>query len=104
MHCRALSWRPGLVATLYIDLRRRSGLENLLACILGYCACTRLPIAGVVHLGLLTTMSSQSRANGSSGPQRRKVWLIEGGCNTNIRHLEKLAEKQNQHENIVGAL
>ena len=44
------------------------------------------------HLELLTTMNSQSRADGSSGPQRRKVWLIEGGYTSDTRHLEKLAE------------
>ena len=47
------------------------------------------------HLELSTTMNSQSRAEGSSGPQRRKVWLIEGGYTSDTRHLEKLAEKQN---------
>ena len=49
------------------------------------------------HLELSTTMNSQSRADGSSGPQRRKVWLIEGGYTSDTRHLEKLAEKQNQN-------
>ena len=56
------------------------------------------------HLELTTTMDSQSRANGSTGPQRRKVWLIKGGYTSNTRHLEKLAEKQNQHRKLVGAL
>ena len=51
-----------------------------------------------------TIMNSQSRANGSSGPQRRKSWLIEGGYTSETRHLEKLAEKQNQHRKLVGAL
>ena len=56
------------------------------------------------HLELSTTMNSQSRADGSSGPQSRKVWLIEGGYTSDTRHLEKLAEKQNQHRKLVGAL
>ena len=56
------------------------------------------------HLELSTTLNSQSRADGSSGPQRRKVWLIEGGYTSDTRHLEKLAEKQNQHRKLVGAL
>ena len=56
------------------------------------------------HLELSTTMNSQSRSDGSSGPQRRKVWLIEGGCTSDTRHLQKLAEKQNQHRKLVGAL
>ena len=49
-------------------------------------------------------MNSQSRADGSSGPQRRKIWLIEGGYTSDTRHLEKLAEKQNQHQKLEGAL
>ena len=56
------------------------------------------------HLDPSTTINSQSRADGSSGPQRRKVWLIEGGYTSDTRHLEKLAEKQNQHRKLVGAL
>ena len=45
------------------------------------------------HLELSTTMNSQSRAVGSSWPQRRKVWLkLEGGYTSDTRHLEKLAE------------
>ena len=56
------------------------------------------------HWELSTTMTSQSRADGSSEPQRRKVWLIEGGYTSDTRHLEKLAEKQNQHSKQVGAL
>ena len=56
------------------------------------------------HLELSTTMNSHSRADGSSGPQSRKVWLIEGGYTSYTRHLEKLAEKQNQHRTLVGAL
>ena len=56
------------------------------------------------HLELSTIMNSQSRSDGSSGPQRRKVWLIEGGYTSDTRHLEKLAEKQNQHRKLVGAL
>lgn len=56
------------------------------------------------HLELSTTINSQSGADGSSGPQRRKVWLIEGGYTSDTRHLEKLAEKQNQHRKVVGAL
>ena len=50
------------------------------------------------HLKLSTTMNSQSRSEGSSGPQRRKVWLIEGGYTSDTRHLQKLAEKQKQHQ------
>ena len=49
-------------------------------------------------------MNSQGRADGSSGPQRRKVWLIEGGYTSDTRHLEKLAEKQSQHHNLVCAM
>ena len=56
------------------------------------------------HLELSRTMNSQSRADGSSGPQRRKVWLIEGGYTSDTRHLEKLAEKKNQRQKLVGAL
>ena len=43
-------------------------------------------------------------AHRSSGPQRRKVWLIEGSYTSDTRHLEKLAEKLNQHQKLVGAL
>ena len=43
-------------------------------------------------------MNSQSRADGSTGPQPRKVWLIEGGYTSDTRHLE------NQHRKLVGAL
>ena len=35
-------------------------------------------------------------------PQRRKVWLIEGGYTSDTRHLETLAEKQNQHQKLVA--
>ena len=56
------------------------------------------------HLELSTTMNSQNRADGSAGPQRRKVWLREGGYTSDTRHLEKLAEKQTQHRKLVGAL
>ena len=61
---------------------------------------------GQRHLELATSMNSQSRADGSSaaGPQRRKVWLVEGGYTSDTRHLEKLAEKHNQHRKLVGAL
>ena len=55
-------------------------------------------------LELLTTINSKSRADGSSGPQRRKVCLIEGGYTSDTRHLEKLAQKQTQHRKLVGAL
>ena len=48
-------------------------------------------------------MNSQSRADGLSGPQRRKLWLIEGGYTSDTRHLERLAEKQNQHQKLIGA-
>ena len=40
------------------------------------------------HLELSTTMNSQSRADDSSGPQRRKLWLIEGGYTSDTRLLE----------------
>ena len=56
------------------------------------------------HLELSTTLNSQSRADGSSGPQRRKVWLIEGSYTSDTRHLEKPAEKQNQHRKLAGDL
>ena len=56
------------------------------------------------HLELSTTLNSQSKADGSLGPQRRKVWLVEGGYTSDTRHLEKLAEKQNQQQKLVGAL
>ena len=61
---------------------------------------------GQRHLELATTMNSQSRADGSSDPQRRKLWLIEGGYTSDTRqaHLQKLAEKQNQRQKLVGAL
>ena len=49
-------------------------------------------------------MYSQSRADGASGLQHRKVWLIQGGYTSDTRHLEKLAEKQNQHRKLVRAL
>ena len=55
------------------------------------------------HLELSTTMNRQNRAAGSSGPQCRKVWLIEGDYTSDTRHLEKLAEKQKQHRKLVGA-
>ena len=48
------------------------------------------------HLELSTTLKT--------GPQRRKVWLIEGSYTSDTRHLEKLAEKQNQQQKLVGAL
>ena len=56
------------------------------------------------HLELSTTINSQGRADGSSGPQRRQVWLIEGGYTSDTRHLEKLAEKRNQNRKLGGAL
>ena len=56
------------------------------------------------QLEFSTTTNSQSRANGSSGPQRRRVWLIEGGYTSDTRHLAKLAEKETQHRKLVGAL
>ena len=43
------------------------------------------------------------RSDGSSEPQSRKVWLTEGGYASDTRHLQKLAEKQNQHRKLVGA-
>ena len=49
-------------------------------------------------------MNSQSRANGSSGSQRRNLWLIEGGYTSDTTHLAKLAEKKNQHQKLVSAL
>ena len=45
-----------------------------------------------------------SRTNGSAGPQRRKVWLIEGGYTSDTRHLEKLAGKKDQHRSLMNAL
>ena len=58
------------------------------------------------HPELSTIMSHQttSRTNGSAGPQRRKVWLIEGGYTSDTRHLEKLAEKKDQHCSLMNAL
>ena len=55
---------------------------------------------------LSTVMNSQrpSRADSSSGPRRRKVWLIEGGYTSDTRHLEKLAEKKHQHHKLMDAL
>ena len=49
-------------------------------------------------------MNSWSIADGSPGPQRRQVWLMEGGCTSDTRHLAKLAEKETQHQKLVGAL
>ena len=36
--------------------------------------------------------------------QGRREWLIEGGFTSDTRHLQKLAEKQNQHRKLVGAM
>ena len=62
-------------------------------------------LAAVLELAY-DSYRSQSRANGSSGPQHRNidVWLIEGSYTSDTRHLEKLAEKQNQHQKLVGGL
>ena len=56
------------------------------------------------HVELALTMNSQSRADASTKPQCRKVWLIEGEYTSDTRYLEKLAEKQNQHQKLVDAL
>ena len=50
------------------------------------------------HLELSTTMNSQSRADGSSGPQRRKVWLIRGGYTSNTRHLASWQRRKTSTE------
>lgn len=59
--------------------------------------CTRYkrPAEGhrVTELSNSTNGQRSSRADSSSGPRRRKVWLIEGGYTSDTRHLEKLAGK-----------
>ena len=58
------------------------------------------------HPELSSIMRHQiaSRTDGSVGPQRRKVWLIEGGYTSDTRHLEKLAEKKSQHASLMNAI
>ena len=36
--------------------------------------------------------------------RRRKVWLLEGGYTSDTRHLDKIAEKKQQHETLLKAM
>ena len=56
------------------------------------------------ELSAIMNNRTTSMAGSSAGPQRRKVWLIEGGYTSDTRHLEKLAEKKNQHQSLMNAL
>ena len=52
----------------------------------------------------LSTNSEQPKLVGCWWPIKAKVWLIEGGYTSDTRHLEKLAEKKNQHQKLMDAL
>ena len=48
--------------------------------------------------------SDTTRSANDPGPQRRKVWLIEGGYASDTRYMEKLAQKKLQHQKLLEAL
>ena len=58
---------------------------------------------GVEHPELSTTINGL-RPSGSMGPQRRKVWVPEGGYTADTRHVDKVEEKQSQHDQLMHAL
>ncbi len=57
--------------------------------------CTRYRRPAEGHTELSTTMNSQrsSRADSSSGPRRRRVWLIEGGYTSDTRLVRSLQKE-----------
>ena len=58
---------------------------------------------GMEHPELSTTIIGL-RPSGSTGPRRRKIWVLEGGYTADTRHLDKVEEKQSQHAQLMHAL
>ena len=44
---------------------------------------------------------SSIRSAGRPAPQQRKVWLIEGGCTSDTKYLDKIAQKKAQHQGLM---
>ena len=68
--------------------------------------CMRYRSPAMRHTELSTIMCSQRsfRIDSQSRPRCSRVWLIEGGYTSDIRHSEKLADKKNQHHRLLDAL
>ena len=58
---------------------------------------------GMEHPELSTTIHGL-RPSGSTGPRRRKIWVLEGGYTADTRHFDKVEEKQSQHAQLMHAL